>query len=420
MKKNNVKLFLLGTAREGSTRVRNKMIRPFGNTSLYEILLKKFEKLIESDLFCGVGMAINRNDRTLWEMSENSKVPIIERNDESVRGLTNRSKELHFLKDIDADYIMWVNGCLPFLKTETILEAAKTFIENYPKIKSMTAVKEKYNWYWDYNTKEAINNLDPRNVSTQKSPPLLETVHAFHIFSRTNLLENDSYWNLKENDPYLYIMKDEIECLDIDSEVEFKINEYIWNLICEGRRNSRVIYKELPKEIQEKFKKIKLLVTDFDGVWTDDLVLHSQDGNESVLRCKADSQGVDLLSDIGLYNKENYLDFNHPLDILIISRESNPIVKSVAEKIKIKYIQGKYKKIDSLYNEIEKRGLTLDHVLYIGNDLNDIECMEKVGLSVAVANSPPKLLEIADYVTKTSGGSGAVREVINLLLESRK
>ena len=225
-----MKLFLLGTAREGSTRVKNKMTRPFGNTSLYGLYLRKFEELLNSRTFSGVGMAINRNDKTLWKISENTKVPIIERNDKSVKGISTRSEELHFLEGIDADYIMWINGCLPFLNVQTIQEAGSTFLKNQPQFRSMTAVRIKYTWYWDSITKEAINNKDPKNVYTQRSPPLLESIHAFHIFSRKNLLENDSYWNLGRNDPYLYVIEDEIECLDIDTEIDFKICECMWRL----------------------------------------------------------------------------------------------------------------------------------------------------------------------------------------------
>jgi CMP-N-acetylneuraminic acid synthetase len=225
-----MKLFLLGTAREGSTRVKKKMVRPFVDTSLHAIQLKKFEELMDDDIFCGVGMAIHKGDETLWEMSKNSRVPVIERNNESVTGLIPRSKELHFLKDIDADYIMWVNGCLPFLNVQTLRDAANMFIKNSPDFKSMTSVKTKLNWYWDSETKKAINNTDPKNVSTQKSPPLFETAHAFHIFNRKHLLENDSYWNLKENDPYLHVIEDELECQDIDSELDFKVSETLWNL----------------------------------------------------------------------------------------------------------------------------------------------------------------------------------------------
>ena len=117
MRNIQMKLLLLGTAREKSSRVPDKMTRPFAGSSLYEIYLMKFETITSGEHpFDNIGMAINRNDKILWAMSENTEVPIIERNDESVIGLRRRSEELHFLTDMAEDYVMWVNGCLPFLK----------------------------------------------------------------------------------------------------------------------------------------------------------------------------------------------------------------------------------------------------------------------------------------------------------------
>ena len=222
-------ILLLGTAREQSTRLPDKMTRPLLNSSLYEIYLNKFETILAMEHpFTSIGMAISKTDKTLWEMSENTPVPIIERSEKSVAsGISRRSEELHFLRDRDEDYVMWVNGCLPLLKPESII-AAGNFFNTNENIKSLTCVKYRHNWFWDSDTKEAINNKDPKCVSTQGCPPLLETVHAFHIFSRRNLLENDSYWNLEKNDPYLYIVQDDIEFLDIDTELDLKVCEAIW------------------------------------------------------------------------------------------------------------------------------------------------------------------------------------------------
>jgi len=223
-----MKLLLLGTAREKSSRLKNKMIRSFAETSLYEIYLKKFETILKMNHpFDNIGMAINRSEETLWRFSKGTTVPIIKRNKKSVVGLKKRSEELHFLKDMKEDYVMWINGCHPFLKPETIIKAGY-FFKSAKNIKSLTAVRVKHNWYWDQKTKEAMNNKDSKCVSTQKCSPLLETVHCFHIFNRENLINNDSYWNLRKNDPYLYIVGDSIEFWDIDTELDFKIAEILW------------------------------------------------------------------------------------------------------------------------------------------------------------------------------------------------
>jgi CMP-N-acetylneuraminic acid synthetase len=224
-----MKLLLLGTAREKSSRLANKMTRSFAGSSLYKIYLEKFEAILGvKHPFDGVGMAIWEGDKTLWKLSRGTKVPIIGRNEKSVsQGISRRSEELHFLRERVEDYVMWVNGCLPFLKPETIIEAGAYF-KSVGSVKSLTAVRVKHNWYWDSRTKRPINNLDPTCVSTQGCPPLLETVHCFHIFNREYLLMNDSYWGLEDNDPYLYVLKDDWELLDIDTDFDFEYCEEVW------------------------------------------------------------------------------------------------------------------------------------------------------------------------------------------------
>lgn len=175
--------------------------------------------------------------------------------------------------------------------------------------------------------------------------------------------------------------------------------------------------KNLTEELKSKFSQIKLICLDFDGVLTDNAVIHSRDGTESVIRSRADSQGVDLLFDAGLYDKSNYKSNSHKIDIIIMSREINPVVNSVAKKIKIKCTQSAYKKFEAFQEEVKKRGLDYSQVLFIGNDLNDIECIKKAGIGVAVADSYPQVLEAADYITEHQGGKGAFREICELVLE---
>jgi len=167
-----------------------------------------------------------------------------------------------------------------------------------------------------------------------------------------------------------------------------------------------------------KFSQIKLICLDFDGVLTDNTVIHGQDGKESIIRSRADSMAIDFLSDAGLYDKKNYESNSHKIDIIIISRETNPIVSSVGKKIKIKCSQSQYKKLEAFQEEVEKRKLNYSQVLFMGNDLNDIECIKKAGIGVAVADSHPKVLKTADYITKHKGGKGAFREICELILKA--
>jgi YrbI family 3-deoxy-D-manno-octulosonate 8-phosphate phosphatase len=151
------------------------------------------------------------------------------------------------------------------------------------------------------------------------------------------------------------------------------------------------------------YSNIKLLALDFDGVLTNNKVIVDENGKESVICDRSDGFGIDLLRKKGI-------------EIIVISKESNKVVNVRCEKLKILCITGIDEKLSILKKEIEKRNLSPNEVCYIGNDVNDIECIKYVGLGVAVNNAYQEVKNIADYVTQNNGGDGAVREVIDKIL----
>ena len=181
----------------------------------------------------------------------------------------------------------------------------------------------------------------------------------------------------------------------------------------------RAHFNKLDATLKEKLRDISLIALDFDGVLTNNKVIHGPDGAESVSRSKADSLGIDLLSESGLYNKREYGSFKHLLDIVILSREANPVVKSVAEKIKIKCQSSVHEKLKALQEEARSRNVDLKNVLFMGNDLNDVECLDAAGIGVAVADACPHVLRRADYVTLRKGGEGALREICELIMYAK-
>jgi len=148
---------------------------------------------------------------------------------------------------------------------------------------------------------------------------------------------------------------------------------------------------------------IKLLALDFDGVLTNNSVIVDENGKESVVCNRSDSLGFDLLKKKGI-------------DIIVISKETNKIVKARCDKLKVFCLQGIEDKITILKKEIEKRGFKTEDVCFIGNDINDIECIKYVGLGVAVNDAYHEAKKAADIVTKKNGGEGAVREIIDKIL----
>jgi len=154
--------------------------------------------------------------------------------------------------------------------------------------------------------------------------------------------------------------------------------------------------------------KCSLLVMDFDGVMTNNKVQVDQNGIESVTCSRADGLGLEMV--------RKFTD----TELLILSREGNPVTAVRARKLAVPCISGCGNKADRLRELIKERGLTFDAVVYMGNDLNDLACMHMAGLSIAVADSTPLVLRAGNYVTHAKGGEGAVREVCDLLLQAKQ
>lgn len=234
----NNNILLLGYAREGSTRVKNKMIQPFGNTTLFDLYMEKFYYIAtnKEHPFSNIIVAIGESDRTLWkkakswEKSSNKHLKIINRSDYSINAsiTDDCAKVYHYLKDFDEEYVMWVNGCFPFLKEDTIIKVANYFKEN--NLNGLHCVKSVYNWIWNPRTGLLINRENARKISTVHFEPYFESVHCFHIYKRKYLLKRNSYWSFKKDNPYLYEIKDGIEFMDIDTQEDFDRCKYVYNM----------------------------------------------------------------------------------------------------------------------------------------------------------------------------------------------
>lgn len=152
----------------------------------------------------------------------------------------------------------------------------------------------------------------------------------------------------------------------------------------------------------EIFKNIHLVIFDFDGVFTDNAVYINQRGEETVRCSRSDGLGLRLLDKVNV-------------QYCIVSSESNPVVKARAKKLNIEVNQGHIDKLPVVEKIAKEKNNKMDTVAYVGNDINDIECLKIVGLPIAVADSFSEVLNLAKYITTAKGGYGAVREVCELL-----
>ena len=148
---------------------------------------------------------------------------------------------------------------------------------------------------------------------------------------------------------------------------------------------------------------IDLFVFDFDGVLTDNIVHIDNNGNEMVSCSRADGLAFDVLRKL-----------DKPCQIL--STENNTVVSVRANKLGISVLQGVKNKEKALRNLVKRKSYKLSNILYVGNDLNDYNSMRISGLSVCPADSHPKIKKISNFVLKTNGGKGIVRELLEDVL----
>lgn len=151
-----------------------------------------------------------------------------------------------------------------------------------------------------------------------------------------------------------------------------------------------------------EWNSVKLIISDFDGVMTDNRVLVDETGKESVYVSRADGQGINILRSLGIA-------------LVIISTEKNNVVKKRAEKLNVECIHGVMDKADCLKIYCAEKNIPLKNVAYIGNDINDYDAMRLAGIKITPCDAYDEVKSIADYVTKAKGGCGVVREVAGLI-----
>lgn len=151
---------------------------------------------------------------------------------------------------------------------------------------------------------------------------------------------------------------------------------------------------------------VDLVVFDFDGVMTDNTVTVGSDGIESVTCWRGDGIGLSALRKSGV-------------DTLVLSTEANPVVAVRCAKLGVECHQGIDDKAQRLSELLAERDMASDRVAYVGNDINDADCLKLAGLPIVVADAHPDVVPLARYVTETPGGRGAVREVCDRIVATR-
>ncbi len=153
-----------------------------------------------------------------------------------------------------------------------------------------------------------------------------------------------------------------------------------------------------------KIQKIKLVVSDVDGVLTDGSLYFSENGLELKKFNVKDGLGFVLLQNAGIKTG-------------IITTDKSPIINARAKRFKPTFlISGTWEKLNALHEQLAELNITLDETAYIGDDVNDLEILSEVGFSAAPSDAVEKIKNKVDYICKAKGGEGAFRELADLIL----
>lgn len=241
---------------------------------------------------------------------------------------------------------------------------------------------------------------EPYNMPRQKLPVAYWQTGHVDVIRSTTITEQHSLTGRRVRP----IMIDVNYCVDIDTLVDFDL--------AEAAIRQKHLDIDFPRPVAAGDMRgwpqpIELLVLDFDGVLTDNRVYVLEDGREAVACNRGDGMGLAQLRQLGL-------------PIVVLSTEKNSVVDARCRKLHLECKHGLDDKRAALVELAREKNVDLAHVVYVGNDVNDLGCMEAAGFALAVADAHARAREQADFVLSARGGHGAVRELCDILLQQMR
>ena len=301
------------------------------------------------------------------------------------------STESVILEVIDKYESNWPSGSVvgfiqatsPFVSTKTINECFNLAELGY----SSFSAKNFHGFVW-----EKIGKWTPVNHPLENRPrrqelneKVVET-GAIYCFPLQQFKEK-KYRFCSEPKP---VLVDNITGIEIDEISELELA----NLLATQYESSDFEFKNI--------KLPKIIFTDFDGCLTDDKVKVNIFGKESVKANRKDGLAVKRLEKLGI-------------KVVITTSETNEVVTTRAKKMKIEALRGLLNKKESISTYLEKASLSWDDAWYLGNDVNDLEAMQKVALSFCPLDASVEVFKIADVVLSRRGGEGVLAEIASRL-----
>lgn len=374
-------------ARGGSKGVPGKNLRPVGGMPLIERAVRAASAASGVDL-----VVVSTDDQRIAAVAEGAGARVVARPvDLSGDTATSESALLHALDGLEADgirvgTIVFVQATSPFIPSEGIAEAVDHIVSG--RFDSVFSAHETYGFLWRRDADGhavAINHDAAHRPRRQdREPHHLET-GAFYAFDATGFRRfQHRFFGL-------------VGIVDVPERTAIEIDDEQQLAVAEALATASAGH------VTDVAITASVLVTDFDGVHTDDTATVDSEGRESVRVSREDGMGVSRLRRAGI-------------PMLILSTEQNPVVARRAEKLQVPVLHGIDDKAAALAAWAGENGIPLADIAYVGNDVNDLGALGIVGWPIAVANAHPDVKRVARVVLTRRGGEGAVREVIERML----
>ncbi len=384
-------------ARGGSKGLPRKNVTPVGGVPL---VVRAVRSCLQATLIAQV--VVSTDDAEIATLAEEAGATIVWRPPTlSGDGASSESAVRHTLDTLVSDgrplpdVTLLIQCTSPFIAPSDLDQMVEMIDQARFDCCLTVAESHRFLWHQDPDGQGLGVNHDPgvRLPRQDLKPEFVETGSAY-AFRTDGFLESGHRFFGRIG----LVSVDRLTSVEIDDIDDLRIAEVLSRVV--GGASSGSQAAKLPTHVEA-------VVFDFDGVMTDDRVLVLSDGSEGVMASRSDGMGITRLREID------------SIRLLVLSKERNPVVQRRCEKLGIECLSGIDDKQAALKEWLSKGQVSAPDVIYVGNDINDLDCMAMVGCSVAPADAHPQVRDIAHIVLERSGGRGAVRELAELIIGSR-
>lgn len=376
-------------ARGGSKGVPGKNVRRVGGRALVA-------RAVDAALACGIDSVwVSTDNDAIAQVAHAAGAGVIER-PADIAGDTASSESalLHALDEL-ADHdllprvLVFLQATSPFIPIAPLRSAVERVLSGGEDV--VFSAFETYAFLWTERTDGAVgvNHDAGTRPRRQEREPHFHETGAFYVLDVAGF----------HRSRHRFFGRVGIERVPEASAIEIDSPDQL--------ETARALASRLGATADSGRLEVDAIVMDFDGVHTDDRVHVDERGLESVRVSRSDGLGLERLRRAGV-------------TMLILSRERNDVVAARGRKLGIEVMQGIEDKGTALAAWCSQRGLDPQRVAYVGNDVTDAQCLRMVGVPVVVPDAHPTVIGLARIVLSKPGGSGALRELAEMVLAARQ